>query len=538
MWQAASKLIPAWQEQSTYIDPNRGIFNNDRSKIGLPINHKILLDSHASHAKRVTSSGMMTGMTDPASKWFKLTMDNFTLENVPGATEWLDEVTNRMYDVFAKSNLYKVFQNTYDELVTFGTGCFLILEDFDDVVRGRSFTIGEYYLATDSKGRVNSFAREFEMTVGQLVDEFGLESCSMNVKAYWANNQPDILVKVRHLIEPNKTRIAGMEDFKNMPYRSVYWEMTSNSDEQFLAHRGYKRFPVVAPRWETVTTDMVYGYGPGRNAIGDIKQLQVTTKDKLIAQQKSYDPPTVEDANVIGNSNRLPGGTTKSSAATPNSGLRAAYEVDPHIEAFNAQIEYLHQEIDKFMFSNIFLMITQTTGDQTAFEIAKREQEKLTLLGPLLHSLNEEMHDEVIDIVFDIMNETGMIPPPPEGLQGDIRVQYTGILAQAQKIAGVQTMQGTIMAAANLVPVIPDIMDNYDTDEFAELSSTLSGNPAKLLRSDSEKQAIRDQRAQQLAKQQALESGTQMADAASKLGKTPANQGSVLDKVAQTIGGR
>lgn len=249
------KIIPAYQVLSTYIDPTRGIFNGDRSRIYQMIDHKVLLDGHATLAKNITASGMQTGMSDPASRWFKLTMDDFALDNVPGAREWLDDVTARMFRVMSKSNIYKVFQNCYDEVVTFSTGCYLILSDFEDVIRGRSFTVGEYYLGVDAKGRVNAFGRDFEMTVGNLVSEFGLESVSAQVKSYWENNRPDIIVKVRHLIEENKTRIPGKEDFGNMKYRSWYWEMSEGST-QFLTKRGYKKFPVIAPRWNAITTDM------------------------------------------------------------------------------------------------------------------------------------------------------------------------------------------------------------------------------------------------------------------------------------------
>lgn len=540
-----------WQvgqmELSRYIDPTRGIFNGNRSTIGRMIDHKVLLDSHATHAKRITSSGMQTGMTDPARPWYRLTMDSWIIDNIPGVREWVDDISNRMIDVMNKSNIYRVFQNCYDELVQFGTGCYLILEDFDDVIRGRSFTAGEYYIGTDNKGRVNAFAREFEMTVGQMVKEFGLESCSLQVQMAYKTNRVDDLMRIRHLIEANDTRIMGYSDFKNMPFRSCYWEL-SNGTTDFLATRGYKYFHVIAPRWDSITTDMDYGYGPSWHAIGDVKQLQTVVKDKLIAEQKVNDPPSIEDANVVGHSNRMPGGITKTSSIAPNTGLRAAYQINPNLEHMQQSIDLLHQKIDKHMFSDLFLMISSmpVNSSTTAFEIATRKQEQMMMLGPILHGLNEEMHSKSIDIIFNIMNDNGLIPPPPQGLvdlqaQGqypEIKVQYISILAQAQKAMGVQQIESTIGFVGQIAGFAPQAVDNLDIDACINEIANLQGVPAKLIMDKDQIQAIREERAKQVQQQQALAAGQVIADSASKLGKTPGQgSGSMADNLGNALTG-
>lgn len=525
---------------STYIDQTRGIFNNDRSKIGKMIDHKVLLDSHATGSKRITASGLQTGMTDPARPWFKLTMDNFILDNVEGVREWLDEVTRRMLAVMNKSNIYKTFQNCYDELTEFGTGCFLILEDFDDVIRGRSFTCGEYFLRTDEKGRVNGFAREFEMTVGNLVKEFGLESVSQVVRSFWDQNQIDVPIKVRHLIEANDTKIPGMEDFKNMPFRSIYWE-SGQGENNLLAHRGYKRFPVIAPRWDAITTDMIYGYGPSWHAIGDIKELQMVQKDMLIAQEKMHNPPKVEDGSIVGHSNTLPGGVTKSSSSVPNSGVRAAYQIDPRLDAFMANIETLHNKIDKAMFSDLFLMISSmpVNSGTTAFEIATRKQEQMMMLGPILHNLNDEMHSPVVDLIFDIMADNGLFPPPPQGIEGqEIKVQYISILAQAQRAMGVQDIERTLGYVAQAMQIDPSARYAFDVQESVRQVTELNGAPAKLIVSKQQVDQMIQAETEQKNKAIAMQAGVQAADSASKLAKSPgAGSGSVLDNLSQAVAG-
>ena len=48
-------------------------------------------------------------------------------------------------------------------------------EDSESVIITQSFPIGSYFIAKDHRGRVNTFFREFRMTVRQLVDKFGTE---------------------------------------------------------------------------------------------------------------------------------------------------------------------------------------------------------------------------------------------------------------------------------------------------------------------------------------------------------------------------
>ena len=205
-----------------------------------------------------------------------------------------------------------------------------------------------------------------------------------------------------------------MADFKNMPWRSVYWIKGDQGSEKFLDLRGYKRFPVIAPRWSVPTTDIVYGYGPGWDALGDVKELQKAKYDKLLARQKIYDPPMQSDAHVEGYANLLPGGVTKTSANVPNVGLRPAYQINPNLEAFIEGENQTKQSIDRHFFTDLFTQFASIDrGQMTAREVAAREQERIMLMGPILNQLDEEMLSKVIELVFDIMLDNNLLPEPP-----------------------------------------------------------------------------------------------------------------------------
>lgn len=524
-WKSAHKDL------SDYINPFRGIFDNNRSKVGTMMDHKRILSAHATHALRIFASGLNSGMTNKSNEWFELDIEDDAILDLPGVREWIDAREKDMYSILNQSNIYEAFYNTYEELGEFGTGCFLILEDYDEVIRARTLTCGEYYLGINNKGRPNSFGREFEMTVEQIVQQFGLESCSNEVSSSWKNNEKDKKIKISHLIEENSGRDPEKADKLNMPFRSVYWE-TGNSNEKFLARRGFKVFPVVAPRWDTITTDSVYGYGPGWHALGSVKELQATRLDKLMAQSKLHNPPMLQDANQQGHVNLLPGGVTRTSLSTPNSGVRPAYQINPQLESFIELINEEKEEIDRFFFVNLFMMLASMDKRQmTAEEVATRQQEKIMMMGPALHRLDNEMLTPALEIVWNIMEENGLIPPPPAELQGrEIKIKFTSILAQAQKAVGIAKIDRVIAMAGNLASMGRlDAMDNLDVDEIVRETSDLEGAPSKVILDKDVVASVREERAKQQQQAMALQAGAMGAKATKDLATAPMGEGSALD---------
>jgi hypothetical protein len=523
-WEAAHK------ELSTYINPIRGQFvaTNTRGKM---LNHQILLDSHAVGANRVLASGMQSGMTSPYRPWFHIRLANKEANVIQTVKEWLDEVTNRMREVCNSSNVYDVFYSMYEELGQFGTACAIVLEDFYKTIHLRVFTAGEYALGMDDRGVVNAFAREYEMTVGQVISAFGEENVSGQVLSAYKNNRVDQPVIIRHLIEPNDKADLSLLDNTNMMFRSTYWEKAENN-EKFLDKTGFPEFPIIAPRWDTVTTNVAYGYGPGWFAVGDVKQLQKTVLDMLMAQEKLHNPPMQEDSSVTGISNYLPGGRTKTTGTTPNAGVRPAYQIDPRLDSFIQSIQNLHDRIDAHFYVNIFrMMTTYDKTNMTATEVAQREQENVMMMGPLLNRVNSEMLGVFLERLFAVMDRNGLFPEPPEEIQGqDLKIEFVSILAQAQKAITGVSIDRTLARVQNIAQVKPDVLDVFNFDEVAREYADIEGVPARLIVDEQVIAAIREQRAQAEQMMQMGEMANQGADVAKKLSDAKTDEKSILTR--------
>jgi hypothetical protein len=228
-------------------------------------------------------------------------------------------------------------------------------------------------------------------------------------------------------------RDTSKKDALNMPFKSCYFELASESDE-LLMESGYRKFPAYVPRWDVLSGD-VYGRCPGMDTLGDIKQLQHQQKRKAQAIDKMVNPPMVAPTSLKGKpSTVLPGQTTYVDPMQGGQGFVPAYQVQPRISELQVDIAEVQNRIQRGFYADLFaMMINSDRRQMTATEVVERHEEKLVLLGPVLQRINVELLDPLLDDVFEYALEAGLLPEPPEALAGEeLEVEYISLLAQAQ----------------------------------------------------------------------------------------------------------
>ena len=200
-----------WQEITTYLLPRNGrYFQQDRNKGHR--RHNSIYDNTGTRALRTLGAGMMAGATSPARPWFRLGTADPELNSYGPVKLWLADVTQRMQLVFQKSNTYRTLHGIYEELGAFGTAGSIILPDSQNAIHHYPVTIGEYAIATDYQGRVNTLYREFQKTVGEVVREFGYNKCSTSVKNLYDRGTLDSWITLVHAIEPRDDRDRDLQE--------------------------------------------------------------------------------------------------------------------------------------------------------------------------------------------------------------------------------------------------------------------------------------------------------------------------------------
>lgn len=518
LWNELSKRRTEWEDIRDYILPRAGRFDDLSRTSDRGNRYSHVYDSTGLRALRTLAAGMMAGMTSPARPWFKLATPDPGLGEFTPVKLWLDQVSTLMRQIYAGSNTYNALHMLYEELGAFGTGVSFMTDDFEDVIRHYPLTIGEYALATSERGVVDTLMRQVLMTVEQTVRRFGVANVSQTVKSLYDLGNYDSLVPVLHYVTPREQRDVRKRDALNMRYKSCYFEAGGNGDD-YLGEGGFKRFPALAPRWAVSSSSEVYGDGPGHEAIGDVRGLQHLQLRKAQAIDYQSNPPVQapvgSKAHMI---DTLPGGVSFVDTAAQGGGIRTAFEVKLDISGVLEDIRDVRERINSTYYVDLFLMLANDTRSNiTAREIAERHEEKLLMLGPTLERLHNELLGPKIDRTFERIVEAGLVPPPPPELGGvDLKVEFVSTLAQAQRAVGL----GSVDRLLNTVGVIaqakqdPAIWDKVDTDQAVDNYADMLGVDPKLIRSDEDVAAMRDQRAKQQAAQQAAAMAQPMAQAA------------------------
>tara|TARA_R110000868_G_scaffold411706_1_gene707769 strand:- start:9628 stop:11298 length:1671 start_codon:yes stop_codon:yes gene_type:complete len=520
---------PGWRELSRFIKPRRGQFwkqpnQGDRGRD----KNQALIDAYARKAHQTLVAGLMSGITSPARPWFRLTIPDRNLAQQAPVKAWLDDCSERMRMVFNSGNLYSALPVMYGELGQFGIGCGILEFDREDVIRVYPLSVGEYWLALDDRGRVNSLFRRFMYSYRQIEQRWPNHGIAEVTRKAKSDNEADQEVAVMHAIEPNPKVEKGQLGWAGKAYQSVYWLETATEGE-YIARSGYDRFPVLAPRWDPIGND-AYSEGPGHDALGDVKSLQVFKKRQHNAVDKHVNPPMGAHISLRGSaSSVLPGAMNYFTTQEKGAGMWPLYQTAPGAIAEVRQlIMDAYQAIDRAFFADIFLMFDQMEGVQprNQLEISTRREEKMQMLGPMLENVHDDLLQPLVQQTFDIMGEHRLLPEPPEELQGyPLEVELISILAQAQKAADLGSVERLWAFAGNVAAVRPDVLDKLDPDESIDVYADKVGAPAAIVVSDDQVAKIRQARAQKEQAAQAMATATVAADGAKTLSETEVGGG-------------
>lgn len=527
-----------WKDIEDFICPGTTAFYQDAEK-DIESDDDAILNTVPSVAHRVLASGMQAGLTSPSRPWFRLDVPDIRLAEFPPVQEWLKKVQDIMYLVYTKSNFYDSTQNLYGQLGGPGTGAMSLFPDFNHVIRCRTYSVGSYWISNDASGRTDTFAREWQMTTSQMVEEFGYEKCSAAIQHAYDRGDYFLQWKVMQLIEPNRTVEKSAYGWKGKNFTAYWWEGTGNSKE-FLRIGGHDIFPILCPRWQTAD-NKVYARSPAWTALPDCKMLMKMEESVNLGLDRIVDPPVIAPASAEGKIDTLPGGISYYDEQVGTKGLRSLYEnMNPPIQAIEAKIAKIENQIKTVFFNDLFLMIsTMDRSGITAREIAAKEGEKLIMLGPVIERTKSELLDPCIDITFDIALKAGLIPEPPEELEGvPLQVDYISILAQAQKMIGLSAMNELVTNIGSLIQIgKPEALDKLDADQFIDEAARMLGIPPGIIVPDEDVAKVRQVKAQQMAQQEALAQGQAMAEGARSLSETPVGDKSALEALMDMSGG-
>lgn len=509
---AYNQMKPDWQELADFFLP-RSVRFLTRNVNKAPAKNKKIKDSTPLKAVRNFSSGMMSGASNPATNWFRIKIKNYDIKSDYQVKLWCSQVETFLKDVFNASNFYKNLPSAYKQLGVFGLSAMSLESDSKTLMRSKLLPIGSYRYAKDDGGVVDTMCRVYMETAKNLYNKFGEENLSEAVKQSVKSKKFEDLFEVVHFVEPNKEYNPDSVWAKNKKYLSVYYEAGGENDK-FLSKSGFDKFPYVVFEAEVNGEDVYPTECCGVNALPDVKQLMSMVVDEGKAIKKMVSP-TYKGPAELKNKKMIDAPAAFIEENQNGQGLSPVYQVDPRVMEVDRIIEKIKTSIFELFYNDLFAMILNTAErSRTATEVNELKEEKMVLLSPLL----EQVHDgfkQVMEWAFNEGFENRRIPEPPRQIQGgELEIEFVSMLAQAQKVQKIASMERfttfTINFAQAVDPtLILKLKGSQIIDDYADFANI---NPAQITPTEEvekQKAAIQQKQDQQAAMNQ-LQQGTEM----------------------------
>lgn len=520
-----------------FVATETGNFETDRRETKSP-DRTDQLTSTADDANEVLQSGLMSGLTSHSLPWFVLKFSDADLNEIPEAADWLYRQQEKLYRLLDGSNFYDEIPLTYKEFGPFGTAPLQVDSDPLTIFHFTHHTVGTYFLANGPRNEVDTVYIDYQRTVRQLVDEYGVQGVSGKTASSFQNSkQWDKLVDCVHVIEPNDDRIPEREDWAGQPWRSIKFEKTAMDHEEPLEMKGYDEFPFMVLLWERIASD-AYGRGPGWRSLPEVKELMNKREREAKAEDKWVDPPM----NIPGvlrhrEASILPGAANYVDGFTGNNGLRPAQEIEPRHRDAKESRQELEMKVARIYHADVFQLLIEQDAmlhgrQRTAREIDELSGEKMVRLVPVLEQVFPQLRN-LITRLWRIADRFDQFePPPPEIVGAAIEPEFVSVLAQARQVVANTKIERYFGFVGSLAGADETVLDNVDMDETVRVYGENISIPPSIMRDKDDVSAIRQRRAQEAAARQAAEQGPAVADAVANLATTQPAENSLLEKIA------
>lgn len=519
--QLAAQRLPnetIWQEVFEYLAPERAIgwYASPTEAAGTTAANQraVLYDSTAIDAGEILKSNIASWMTPDNSRWFGLDAG----QDDEQSTRWMDGVAQFIFEHINAAGFGAVAGECYSDIVPAGWFVLYIDEAKDEqgrVIGGYNFEQWPLYqcYVSSSKpaGRVDTIYRCFEMTVEQVVADYGIDKVSDETAKLHQDGKLSDKVQMLWVIEPRSSGKYGAMLAKNKPFRSCHMERRR---KHIVRESGYDEFPCAVPRWRLIP-GTPYATGLGSNVLPDVKTLNQIKKLELMSLDIAVGGmwKAVDDGVLNPKTVRI--GPRKIVAMATLDSM-APLETGANFNVSFTKSDQLQQSIRRALLAD---MLTPQGGPvRSATEIARDMNQIRQLMAPLVGRFQSEFLQVVVERCFNIAYRSGALVarlgPVPDGLlEGDYTVKYISPLARSQLMEEVTAIDTFVAGLVALMGATGDatVLDGIKLDEASYEKGKALGVPAKLLRGPDELLEKREmdarnrQQAQQAQQQEALQ---------------------------------
>ena len=503
-----------WSKAARIASPRDDHFNQETITQGQQI-RRFQYDERAEETLG-RATALYGSVTTPGdSKWHRLRQTNDQLDKVQAVREYFDMANEALFKwrYSPKAGFSVAKHESNRSLLGFGTsGMFIGAGSGNPRFRNplwyKPIHLSELFISENQQGFVDKVYRRFKMSGRQIIDEYGEKNIPPG-SLEQIKKDTEFFFDVVHAVRPNPDFDPDSLNPARFMYISRHW-LRDRDDETFLRKGGFRTFPYAITRDTRRPTEQ-YGRGTLLRVLPAIQMRNQMKRTQIRVWHMASDPALLlRDDSSIDTADLRPGHTVVGGIDPLGNPT-----IQPFISGANFEVsqEFLIQEgqtIDGAFMLDLFLSNADLEGRDrvTATEILERDRERVRIMTPLSDRDETESLGPIIERELDILNQFGLLPEMPpelEEAEGEFDIEFTNPLAVSRRsdeaIGSVQTVQAAIEASA----ANPTVMDNINLDEYTRILARANSSPEALLNSPEEVLAIRQQRAEQEALEQAAQ---------------------------------
>jgi hypothetical protein len=483
-----------------------------------------IFDTTARQSLIQLSGGLQGLLADPGTPWMSILPEDDDLLGIQNVKLWYEEATKRVRRGFSipRAGFAVNMSEIFYDIGGFGTSAMFSVDQGDHTYFSAR-PLGEIYIDENELGIIDLVFREFEFTARQAAQAFGTGTSLTTGNRHIdlaATKDPDEKFKFLHCVfhedDPSMRPLTATGEEK--PWRSIY-VMEDSGD--VVTEGGYFELPIHVARWSREAGE-IYGRGPGMTALSDGMMLNEMMRTMLQMGQKVADPPlTVPDDGVMTQVMTSPGSlnvvredvlvrTRGNPIGTIPTGT--VFPITQEI------IEATRQSVRETFFANLMQLFRDPR--MTATQVLELSAEAQRMMAPMLSRLKVELLDPMVQRQFFSMLRRGQLPPVPAELRGtDFKVSYNSPVLRSQRLPEARAAMEVWSAAGQMAQLgAPEALDNLDPDGTLRLIHDARGAPVAILRSEADRDRLRQARQQQAQQAQELARLEQVSSAAGNLG--------------------
>jgi hypothetical protein len=492
-----------WHKAEWNVAPILQKWGDEKPKDGYEVPKRIT--NRPTQFLNTCVTGILGYGMSPNINWFRLSLTDKEMNEEDGVAQWLEQCEKIVRQAMEVRGLYQQAQRWVSESVIYGHSVMLIeeLRNADKPLRYYTPSAQEFYLDQNENGETETVFRAYYSDIENVINYYGrgavhekirekhdrhLERAEHGDSVYSA---PDNTMKLLHAVFVRRT---GKPEFGETAANKKWASFVIDVENRHIIREsGYDDFPYAVFFWEK--TNKPYGISPSIKAGNDIAMFQAASEALAEIQQGVARPHYLMPEQLRGKENFRPGGITY--IDNPGITIPQQLERPGGLPETLETLRFYEQAVKDWYNVDFFLMLRQQgiTAEMTATAIAAMQGEQTALLSAIIANLFDGQ-SRIIQRTFDILAKKRLLPPLPFALQaagGSLKVNYVGVLAQAQKAAyeytGLQSVLGIAERYGQFAKTDPRfgrVLDWIKVDELFKKTVESMGVPKEVIRTAEE----------------------------------------------------